>query len=233
VNHLAIDGSEVSVLGEVDLSHPFSSQAAFRLPRSRRPHVFRAQPAGYSSDLERWAPDAFPDFEIGERMAVELRDGLLRLAVVTRPQPADGSPRGSFVIAAWEADTGCVMTARAGSGIEEFARFLRRIPFTRSERGCTISLTVDASVRPPTGLKRVPGVGNLVIRPMTMRTLERLPRGNGKRVPGGELFRVRSHRETAMLVTSSALVDVEPAHGNDRPLSGAHKLRVDWKAKAR
>jgi hypothetical protein len=233
VSHLAIDGSEVNVLGEVDLSHPFTSQATFRLPRRNRSRVFRAQPAGYASDLERWAPEAFPDFEVGEQMELDVRDGRLRLAVVTRPRVADGGPRGTFVLAAWETDNGCIMTSRAGSDMRDFASLLARVPFTREERGCTISLPVDASLRPPTGLKRVPGVGNLIIRPMTRRALDRLPRESGKRVHGGELFRVRTNRATAMLVSSTALVDVEPARWNDRALLGAQRIRVDWSARKR
>lgn len=231
MSHLAIDGSEVNVLGEVDLSHPFTSQASFRLPRRHRSRVFRAQLAGYSWDLERWMPESFPEFEVGDRMELNVRDGLLRLAAVTRP--ADHGPRSTFVLAAWESDSGCIVTARGGTDVHDFASILSHVPFTSSERGCTIALPVDATLRPPTGLKRVPGVGNLIIRPMTRRSLERLPRGNGKRVQGGELFRVRANRDTAMLVTRTALVDVEPARWNDRALSGAHKLRVDWNATAR
>jgi hypothetical protein len=208
-----------------------TSQASFVLPGTRRSHPFTARRAGYSYDVARWA--AMPEVGVNVLEHVELRvhDGLLRCATVQQQAP-EGTNR-TLAFAAWEHANGCITTSRHGTDAHGIARRLTPLPFRASPSGCTLALAVDASLRPPVVMTDAPGLGVLFIRPQTKRVLARVPAGRGRAVEGGELFRVRVNRPTLLLVTDTAVVDIQPRAEHADALEVARSLRIEWEPPAR
>jgi hypothetical protein len=226
---LAIDGSRVLVEGVAELPVRGTSQASFVLPRTRRSHPFRAHRPGYSYDLEGWVGDPELGVEVGRRLELPLRDGVLRVAVV-RQRVATRAR--DLVVAAWEHTEGCIATSRRGTDARALAALLATLPFRARPGGCTVALPLDNRIRPPSVMLHAPSLGVLFIRPRTRQIVERLPRSRGAAAEGGELFRVRAARRSLLLVTSSAVVDIEPTPGVLDPVGVAQSLRVEWSAAA-
>jgi hypothetical protein len=82
-------------------------------------------------------------------------------------------------------------------------------------------------------MMHVDGLGVLFVRPHTAQLLARVPTTPGLRSDGGELFRMRADRRTMLLVTDSAVVDIEPSVDTTAALAAASALRIEWKAGSR
>jgi hypothetical protein len=222
---LAIDGSRISVAGAVDLPARGTSQASFALPKSWRSHPFRSHRPGYSYDLEAWVVDPDARVEVGARLELPLREGRLRVAAVRQPSAVGVR---DLVFGAWEHADGCIVTSRRGTDVHALAALLATLPFRAHADGCTLALPLDNRIRPPTVMLHAPNLGVLFIRPHTRQLLERLPRSAGARTEGGELFRVRATRQSLLLVTRSAIVDIEPVSAVSDAVVAAQSLRVEW-----
>ncbi len=226
-SYLAIDGSQIVFAGGVAPAL-HTSNASFVLPGGRRSHPFRAHRAGYADSLQQWI--AGPEFgvQIVETFERPVQDGRLRLAAV-RQRTSHGGGR-SLVFAVWEHAHGSIVTSRHGSDLAGIARRLVSLPFRAQTGGCTLALRVDAALRPPTVMMHVDGLGVLFVRPHTAQLLSRVPTTPGLRSDGGELFRMRADRHTMLLVTESAVVDIEPSVDTAAALAAACTLRIEWKA---
>jgi hypothetical protein len=225
--YLAIDGAQVAFAGGVPPAL-HTSNASFVLPGGRRSHPFRAHRAGYADALQQWI--AGPEFgvQILETFERPVQGGRLRLAAVR--QRSSRAAWRSLVFAVWEHAHGSVVTARHGSDIAGVARRLVSLPYRAQPGGCTLALRVDAALRPPTVMMHVDGLGVLFVRPHTSQLLARVPTTPGLRTDGGELFRMRADRRTLLLVTGSAVVDIEPSVDTAVALEAAAALHIEWKA---
>jgi hypothetical protein len=225
---LAIDGAAVTLRGAATLPEVHTSHASFVLPGGRRSHPFRAHRAGYADALREWTAGSEFGVEILETFERPVQGGHLRLAAV-RQRTGAGRSR-SLVFAAWEHECGSIVTSRHGRDLAGVARRLLTLPYRAQPGGCTLALRVDAAVRPPTVMMHVADVGVLFVRPHTAQLLARVPAARGLRSAGGELFRTRADRRTMLLVTRSAVVDIEPVADGPAALAAASALRIEWEA---
>src|SRR5262249_58149075 len=94
--------------------------------------------------------------------------------------------------------------------------------------GCSLALDVDATLRAPMVVTHVPSLGVCFIRPHTASLLARVPRAPGYRAAGGELYRARPDRRTLLLITGSAVVDIEPTAEAIDPVAAAQSVHIEW-----
>jgi hypothetical protein len=230
-----IDTSRVVVESTHALPAGATSQASFVLPNARRSQPFRAHRAGYGDDLAHWAAATEFGVEIVEVLERPLLDGRLHVASVRQRVAADRIR--SLTLAAFEHDHGCILTSRHGTDVRGLARLMATLPFRASATGCALALPVDASIRPPALMIATPSTVCFV-RPYTRAARKRLPRAAGMRTQGGELFRARRGLSRLLLVTETAIVDVQPvaesqpvsldASVDAETLAFATDLRATW-----
>jgi hypothetical protein len=207
-----------------------TSQASFVLPGGRRSHPFRSHRAGYADDLREWVtgPEhtALFGVEIGETFERSLHGGTLRIAAVRQRLPR-GDDR-DVVFAVWEHAHGSIVTSRHGNDLGVVARRLLSLPFRAEQEGCSLALDVDVTLRAPMVVTHVPSLGVCFVLPHTKSLLARVPRAPGFRAAGGELYRARADRRSLLLVTGSAVVDIEPTADAIDPIAVAQSVQIEW-----
>jgi hypothetical protein len=232
-----IDASSVVLESAVPLFARATSQASFALPGARRSQPFRAHRAGYSDDLAGWVAAPEIGAQIVDVLERPLHDGRLRVASV-RHRVGRARDR-ALTFATFEHEHGCVVTSRHGTDVQGFARLLATLPFRATAAGCSLALPVDATIRPPTLMLATTSTV-LFVRPHTRAARRRLPQQSGMRTPGGELFRTRRGLHRLLLVSETAVVDIQPVDepapvANDASMDAAtlafaSGLRATWKA---
>lgn len=231
--HLAIDGSIVRMEGEADLSLSATATGWAVSPALLRAHPFATHPPGHSSVVEEVARSDAKDVEIRQVEDFKIKDGELRVGVVDLPTAHGG--RREVTVGAWEGRTGSLSTSIVGSSIEKLVEVFDTLEFSESDRGLKIDSPVVPRPRTPEVAQFVPEVGMVSVRPAIPSELERVPRGRGKRVRRGELFRAREGSRALMLVTRSSVVDISPREEaeTDRILEFAENLDAEWRPRGR
>lgn len=227
--HLAIDGSAVSVEADADLTSGASATGWAVVPALLQAHPFSVYPPGYAASAEEAIRANFSQVEVTTTEEFTLKQGKLRVADVRVPTATGGTRELS--VGAWEGRSGCLVTSLAGSQRQRLIQVFDTLLFSDQRNGVVIDSPVVARPRAPEVVKEVPGLGILAIRPAIASELERVPRARGFSADHGELFRVRPNRQALLYVNSSTVVSIEPLTAADSrtTLDIAKGLRVEWR----
>lgn len=226
--HLAIDGSIVSIEAEVDLSSGATTAGWAIVPSLMQSHPFTIAPSGHSRTVEEFARSSIRDLS---RVAVEefaLKGGTLRVAEVRLPRATGGTR--DLTVGAWEGRSGCLSTSLVGHVKDRLIEVFDTLAFSESARGLAIDSPVVPRPRPPEVIKEIPEVGIVNIRPAVHSELELIPRTRGLVTKHGELFRRREGGNALLLVARSAIARIDPvgAVASERLVAAAESLRVEW-----
>ncbi len=226
VGHRSVDGSRVTFDGGGDLSLPATSLASFRMPK-RRNQMFENAPPGRLATLLQVAEQSQLDYRVHDAKVSGVRDGSLVTAVVSY----DGdNGRRTVTLGVWESEAGAVSASTSGDHLKGFHETLSVVPFEADSEGAYVSLRVLSEPRVPRMMKRIPGRALAIVSPLLRETRQTLPRNRrGTRVRGGEAYRMKAGSDAVALVSSSALVHLEPQPGDDAS-AALDDLSVEWVA---
>lgn len=229
--YLAIDGSKVSVEADAELDTPVTGTGWAVAPSLMQAHPFTIYPAGHSKVMENAVRENFPDFDLGSEEELSLKGGTLRVGEVEIPREGG---RRRLTVAAWEGRSGCLTTSLTGAERDRLVEAFDTLQFTDSDRGLAIDSPIVLWPRPPELIQEVPDLGVMAIRPAVASELEHIPRAEGRRTRGGELFRVRSDSHAMLLLGRSAVVRIQPRAAGDleRVSEVVEGLRVEWTPRA-
>jgi hypothetical protein len=229
--HLAIDGSVVSIEADADLTTQVTATGWAIVPSIMRAHPFAIYPAGHSTTIEERVRSNFPNISIRAIEDYSLKGGNLRVTEVSLPT-ATGSTR-DLTVGAWEGKTGCITTSLVGMERTGLIEIFDTLQFSERARGLAIDSPITPRPREPEIIKEVPELGVLSINPAIPSILERIPRARGRVANHGELFRIREASQALLFVSSSSVVRINPLEkANTREmLAVAQDLRVEWSPK--
>lgn len=229
--YLAIDGSTVSVEAEAELDAPVTGTGWAVVPSLMQAHPFSVYPTGHSKVMENAVRESFSDLDLGSGEELSLKGGTLRIGEVEVPREGGGR---RLTVAAWEGRGGCMTTSLPGRERDRLVEAFDTLQFSDSERGLAIDSPMVLWPRPPELIQEVPDLGIMAVRPAVASELERIPRAEGRRTRGGELFRVRSDSDAMLLLGRSAVVRIQPREGAslERVSEVVEGLRVDWTPRA-
>jgi hypothetical protein len=236
VEHIAIDGSVVTIEAPVDLSSQATATGWAIVPSLMRAHPFTSSPAGHSSRVAEKVRTEFKSIEWLESEEYSVQGNPLRLAVVRLPTATGGARQ--LTVGAWEGEHGCLITSLIGSARKRLIEVFDTLKFGERPGGVVISSPVVGRPRMPEVTKEIPELGVLGIRPATANELERVPSSKGYRTDGGELFRIREASRAMLYVSDSAVVSITPldklesgrsAQADQAMLDVALQLKVDWR----
>lgn len=226
--HVAIDGSVVSIESEVELrGGPVTGAGWAVVPSMMQAHPFIVYPAGHSQVIVDSLRENFPDVELGEEEELSLKGGRLRVGEVGIPR--DGGRR-RIAVAAWEGEHGCLTTALPADQRRTLVEAFDTLQFREEERGLAIDSPVALRPRPPELIQEIAGIGVLAVRPAVAVELERVPRDEGRRTRHGELFRVRAESRALLLLGRGSVARIQPREetGDEELAEAVEGLRVDW-----
>lgn len=226
--HVAIDGSVVSIESAVDLRVGPPTGAAWAVvPSLMQAHPFTVYPAGHSRTIEEAVRSNFPDVEVDEAEELSLKGGTLRVGQVGVPR--DGGVH-RIAVAAWEGEHGCLTTSLASDRRRALVEAFDTLQFTDHDRGLSIDSPVVTRPRPPELFQEIVGVGVLGVRPAVSSELERVPRAEGRRTRHGEVFRLRAESRALLLLGRGAVVRLQPHDdaGEEEIAETVEGLRVEW-----
>lgn len=226
--HVAIDGSVVSIESEVELrGGPVTGAGWAVVPSMMQAHPFIAYPAGHSQVIVDVLRANFPDVEIGDEEELSLKGGRLRVGEIGIPR--DGGRR-RIAVAAWEGQHGCLTTSLASDKRRSLIEAFDTLQFSDRQGGVAIDSPVAARPRPPELIQEIEGIGVLAVRPAVAVELERVPREEGRRTRHGEVFRVRAESRALLLLGRGSVARLQPRPETpDEELAEAVEgLKIEW-----
>lgn len=228
IEHLSIDGSVVAIDADADLQTGATATGWAVVPSLMQTHPFAIYPPGHSAVVEDTARSVLPGLDARPTEEYSLKGGRLRVAEVELPTATGGTRM--LTVGGWEGTQGCLTTSLVGSQRDRLVEVFDTLRFSDHRGGLAIDSPVTLRPREPEVVKEVPRVGVLAIRPAVGETLERIPRARGRATSGGELFRVRAASDAVTLVTSSAVVSIQPTADVDTSemLAVVEGMRVQW-----
>ncbi len=225
VEHLAIDGSVVSIEADADLSTQSTAAGWAIVPSLGRAHPFVAYPAGHSDTVEKMVRENFPEINVRWTEEYSVKGGRLRVAEVNLPTATGG--KRNLTVAAWEGRRGCLTTSLVGSERDRLVQVFETLQFRERAQGIAIDSPITPRPREPEVIKEIPRLGVLNIRPAIPSALERVPRTKGRVTNNGELFRFRKASNALLFVSPSAVVRIDPlVKAEDTPPATARKLNA-------
>jgi hypothetical protein len=222
VEHMAIDGSIVSIEADADVSTQSTAAGWAIVPSLMRAHPFVAYPPGHSETVEKMVSENFPEISVRWTEEYSVKGGRLRVAEVNLPTATGG--KRNLTVGAWEGRRGCLTTSLTGSERDRLVEIFDTLQFSERDKGIAINSPVTPRPREPEVLKEIPGLGVLNIRPAIPSTLERVPRSKGRVTNHGELFRFRKSGDALLFVSPSAVVRIDPLQKAEAPQPAARKL---------
>jgi hypothetical protein len=230
--HLAIDGSAITVEADADLTSAASATGWAVVPALLQAHPFSVYPPGYADAAEEALRANFSHVEVTTTEEFALKQGKLRVAEIRVPTATGGTR--DLSVGVWEGRTGCLVTSLAGLQRQRLVQVFDTLLFSEQRGGVVIDSPVVARPRAPELVKEIPGLGILAIRPAIPSELERVPRARGFAADHGELFRVRANRQALLFVGSSTVVSIQPLKDADvgATVDVAKSLRVEWRPRS-
>jgi len=227
VQHLAIDGSVVSIEAQADLAAKATAAGWAIVPALMQAHPFTIYPPGHSKVMEESAKH-IPGIKILSREEYSLKGGQLRVGEIELPAVTGGTYQ--LTVGAWEGSSGCLHTSIVGSNRALLVEVFDTVRFSETSRGLAIDSPVVAQPRAPEVIKQVPEMGILRIRPAIPSELERVPKSRGFITNHGELFRLSQDSQDLLFVSASTVVDVKllPQNQASQVLDAARQIRVEW-----
>lgn len=226
--HLAIDGSVVSIEADADLSEGATATGWAVAPALMRAHPFASHPPGFSEVVVSSVRKSFPDVRFVSEQEYSLKGGSLRVVEVVLPTGTGGTR--VLTAAAWEGRGGCLTTSLRGNATEELVEVYDTLNFTDGMRGLAIDSPVVPNPRSPEVVTEIPEVGLLSVRPATAAELQYIPRSTGAQTDYGELFRLKQGSAAMAFVSDSAVARIDPApEARVRSMTSvASSLSVQW-----
>jgi hypothetical protein len=224
--HVALDGSEVTISMEADLSGDPSIVGVFDVSGYQREFT-----AGHL-ELGQWAAKLGSGVKLTESYGHQR--GVLRIGSrIVSNNLYDGEDR--VWVGVWEGKHSSLVTQLfnledSSDVVSLFDAFeIRELP-----RPCELTLKPkDPRVVAdglPTVAKEVPNVGLLEINRITSQMLRSVPKHSGTPVRGGELFFAEAPAHFLLLgQTTSTTVVPDPGTGHDDVASRLETLTVSWK----
>jgi hypothetical protein len=224
--HAALDGSEVTITVDADLSRPMTA-FGFVCPRGMRsPQPLNVFPPGKSERVLETVRSSHPEIEYTLLGDVDVKGGVLRMARVRRPVATGGHRELTYGV--WEGSKASITTS-VRSDRSAMEDLFDRLEFHEVETGVAVESPVDESVRPLRCLKEV-GEALLEIRPLSALVTRSLPRSAGRPVAHGEMFRRTTGSRDVLVVTSTAAVYAAPLRGTaDEHVDLAADIAVSWR----
>lgn len=225
----ALDGSVVSFRSGSNMRlGPRTASGWAVVPSMMRAHPFTAYPAGHTIVIEEAVRRDFPDIEMEEQEEVSLNDGTLRVGTVTLPSEAGGR---TMTVAGWEGEHGCMTTSVANGRPDSMIAAFDTLRFSDTELGIVIDSPVMTRPRPPELVSEMDGVGVLSVRPAIATELERIPRQEGQRTRGGEVFRLRADSRALLMIGQGSVVRVQPRPNVDEGAlaEAVEELEIEWR----
>jgi hypothetical protein len=224
VKHAALDGSEVKVTADADLSRPMTAFGFVRPEGLPAPQPFNIFPAGKSERVLATVRRSHPEIEYDVLGDVDVHGGVLRMAKVRRPVATGG--HREFVYGVWEGSRSSITTSVRGDR-DALEDVFDRLRFREIATGVAVDSPVDQSIRPLRCLKEV-GRALVEVRPLSPLVTRSLPRGRGREVAHGEMFRRTQASRDVLVVTSTAAVYAAPLDGSDDHVDLAASMAVTW-----
>lgn len=228
VQHAALDGSEVTVSGEADLSRPMTAFGFVRPRGAQHPQPLNVFPPGKSERVLATVRRSHPEIEYQLLGDVDVNGGTLRMARIRRPVATGGHRQLTYAV--WEGSKASITTSVKGdrAAMEDL---FDRLEFHEVATGVAVDSPVDESVRPLRCLKEV-GRALLEVRPLSPLVTRSLPRGRGRDVASGEMFRRVEGSRDVLVVTPTAAVYAAPLDsGSNEHVELAANLSVTWQAR--
>ena len=226
--HLALDGSVVSIEADAELSTTTTATGWALVPSLMRAHPFTVYPPGHVAVIEQTMRSSAAPLEILSTEEYAIKNGKLRVGEVQLDAPTGG--KRELTMAAWEGSGGGLHTAMVGRHGSRLVEVFDTLRFSDRGRGLAVDSPVVARPRAPEIVKEIPEIGILVIRPAIPSELEQVPKSRGFAVDHGELFRVRNQGRGLLFISNSTVVTVNPMPTSDmaRVLYVVQRLRVEW-----
>jgi hypothetical protein len=226
--HAALDGSEVTVTADADLSRPMTAFGFVRPRGMRSPQPLNVFPPGKSERVLATVRDSYPEIEYTLLGDIEAKGGVLRMARVRRPVATGGHRELTYAV--WEGSKASITTSvRADQAAME--DLFDRLEFHEVDTGVAVDSPVDESVRPLRCLKEV-GEVLVEVRPLSPLVTRSLPGGSGRPVAHGELFRRTAGSPDVLLVTSTAAVYAGPLRDTTtQHVELAANIAVSWRSR--
>jgi hypothetical protein len=227
VEHLAIDGSVVSIEAEADLTSKATAAGWAIVPALMQSHPFTLYPPGHSAVMEESAR-AIPGIEVLSTEEYSLKGGTLRVGEIQLPGATGGEYQ--LTVAAWEGASGCLHTSIIGANRSLLVEVFDTLRFSERGRGLAVDSPVVAQPRAPEVIKEVPELGILRIRPAVANELERVPKNRGFVADHGELFRLSEASRDLLFVSTSTVVAVKPRSRTQTAdfLDAARRMKIEW-----
>jgi hypothetical protein len=224
VKHAALDGSEVKVTADADLSRPMTAFGFVRPEGLPAPQPFNIFPAGKSERVLATVRRSHPEIDYDVLGDVDVHGGVLRMAKVRRPVATGG--HREFVYGVWEGSSSSITTSVRGDrgALEDV---FDRLRFREIATGVAVDSPVDESIRPLRCLKEV-GRALVEVRPLSPLVTRSLPRGRGREVAHGEMFRRTQGTRDVLVVTSTAAIYAAPLDSSDDHVDLAASMAVTW-----
>jgi hypothetical protein len=226
VEHLAIDGSVVSIEAEADLTSKATAAGWAIVPALMQSHPFTLYPPGHSAVMEESAR-AIPGIKILSTEEYSLKGGKLRVGEIQLPAATGGEYQ--LTVGAWEG-AGCLHTSLIGANRSLLVEVFDTVRFSQRGRGLALDSPVLAEPRAPEVIKEVPEIGILRIRPAVPNELERVPKNRGFAADHGELFRLSEASRDLLFVSTSTVVSVKPRERTQTAafLEAARRIKIEW-----
>lgn len=212
VAHRSLDGTRITLSGDLDLSHPFTS--VVRVSIEDRLHEFTAGAQGFG---EAWArslgvPALTEEFRMhGGRLRIGTAD--------VADQGIQGANGGQGFVerltaAVWKGTSYSLFTHLYNAKTRDALRIYDAVRITEHADGIVIAAQPDRAslTQPAVVAKEVPSLGLLDISPLSKHSAQRLPWWSGTRLPSGELYRdsLPNNQTYFVYVTATAAVTVLP-----------------------
>ncbi len=228
VEHLAIDGSIISIEADADLATTITATGWAVVPSLMQAHPFTIYPVGHIAVIEQIVRSAVHSLEILSTEEYSLKNGRLRVGELQLDAATGG--KYQITVGAWEGSAGCLHTAIMGRQRAGLLEVFDTLRFSERSRGLAIDSPVVAQPRVPEIVKEIPEIGVVVIRPAIASELERVPKSRGFVTDHGELFRVRDQGRGLLFISNSTVVTVNPMPQSEmaQVLGIVRGLRVEW-----
>lgn len=227
VEHLAIDGSVVSIEAEGDLTSKATAAGWAVVPALMQSHPFTLYPPGHSALMEKSAKH-IKGLKVLSKEEYSMKGGKLRVGEIQLPGATGGEYQ--LTVGAWEGTSGCLHTSIVGASSALLVEVFDTLRFSSRSRGLAIDSPVVAQPRPPEVIKQVPEIGILRIRPAVSSELERVPKSHGFMADHGELFRLSPDSQDLVFVSASTVVAVTPPARSTSAqfLEATRRMKVEW-----
>jgi len=226
--HVAIDGSLVSIEAEADLSRPYTASGWAIVPSLMRPHPFSTYAAGHGSIVERAVSGSRDEVQILSKKSYSL--GGRELRVFEAEVRGNGGGRRRLSVGAWEGETACLATSVSGRSGDALPEIFETVRIRETKSGLSLEAPVTLEPRVPQILKQIPQIGIVSISPAVAPTLETIPRARGCALAHGEVFRTSADSRGLLFVGQSVVARIQPRESNreDAVLSAVSGLRIQW-----